>query len=201
MTLPHPMILKRTSRSPASLNSSDAHISEKQLPSTFAVDPPSNPYTVDTVSTISEPHPDPDPNKGFDTAQHIAKRHTATRHVKAWLPELLCLFGSIGLFIAIIVILAHYDNTPLSTLPLDLTINTIVALLATLCRATLIIAISEGLSQLKWNTFALKQRALRDLEVFDQASRGPWGSIRMVVATRGRYVQGGSNAQVSARSY
>jgi chorismate mutase len=38
------------------------------------------------------------------------------------------------------------------------------------------------LSQLKWTHFQSKPRKLKDLETFDDASRGPWGSIRLLFA-------------------
>ena len=38
------------------------------------------------------------------------------------------------------------------------------------------------LSQLKWTHFESKPRKLRDLETFDDASRGPWGSLRLLFA-------------------
>ncbi|KAF9772784.1 hypothetical protein IL306_009484 [Fusarium sp. DS 682] len=52
--------------------------------------------------------------------------------------------------------------------------------------ASMVIPVSEDLSQLKWNAFARSQRPLDDLKTFDQASRGPFGSLLLLSKTRGR---------------
>ena len=93
---------------------------------------------------------------------------------------------TIGLFVALVVVLVHYNNKRLPDWPLGLTLNTAVAALATAARSVIIIPVTEGISQLKWNWFVKKERPVRDLLTFDQASRGPWGSFRMMVAARGR---------------
>lgn len=92
---------------------------------------------------------------------------------------------SILLLVSIVIVLLFRDEKPLPDWPLGLTVNTVVALLATGCRATQVVPISEGIAQLKWNWLAKGQKPLMDLEVFNQASRGPWGSIRMVFTARG----------------
>ncbi|KAI0817888.1 hypothetical protein GGR55DRAFT_622433 [Xylaria sp. FL0064] len=39
---------------------------------------------------------------------------------------------------------------------------------------------SECISQLKWQWFSQQPRRLIDIEHFDAASRGPWGSLRFL---------------------
>lgn len=41
----------------------------------------------------------------------------------------------------------------------------------------MLLPVAEGLSQAKWLHFSAKPRALNDLEMFDRASRGPWGAF------------------------
>ncbi|KAH7317173.1 hypothetical protein B0I35DRAFT_512942 [Stachybotrys elegans] len=93
--------------------------------------------------------------------------------------------ASFLLFAAIITVLAWCNNKPLPDWPGSLTVNTVIALLATVCRAATVVPISEGISQMKWNWLASAKRPLKDLEILDQASRGPWGSLRMVVTVQG----------------
>jgi hypothetical protein len=107
-------------------------------------------------------------------------------HVWLWLPEFLWCITSLVLFGAIIAVLAWRDNKPLPDWYAGLTVNTVIALLATICRASTVVPISEGISQLKWNWLAQGTRPLRDLAVFDEASRGPWGSLRMVFKAKGQ---------------
>lgn len=104
----------------------------------------------------------------------------------SWAVEFFWCLVSIVLLAALAMILAIHNGKPLPRWPLGLTLNTVVALLATFCRASFVVAVTEGVSQLKWNWFAEKPRPLNDLEIFDQASRGPWGSIRSLFGSRWR---------------
>ena len=106
--------------------------------------------------------------------------------VRAWAPEIAwCLFAT-AILVFLGVLLGQYDDQQLPNWPLGLTLNTVAALLATICRSAMVIPIAEGISQLKWNWFVAGQRPIRDLYLFDQASRGPWGSLLLITKARGR---------------
>jgi hypothetical protein len=107
-------------------------------------------------------------------------------HVWAWIEELVWCLLIVVIFIVLVVVLSRYDNKHMPNWPMGLTLNTLVAFLATVCRAMTLVPIIEGVSQLKWNWFATKQRSLRELYLFDQASRGPLGALRLLPKTRGR---------------
>ncbi|GKT48240.1 uncharacterized protein ColSpa_08421 [Colletotrichum spaethianum] len=68
--------------------------------------------------------------------------------------------------------------------PLGLTLNTLIAFLATLARAAFVIPVSESISQLKWLWYR-DERPLKDFQDFDSASRGPWGSLQLLKTTKG----------------
>lgn len=109
--------------------------------------------------------------------------------VRDWAMEILWSVLGVVFLAIIVVLLAKFDGKPIDglSLPSGVTLNTVIAFLATICRTVSVIPIMEGISQLKWNWFASVQRPVKDLLVFDQASRGPWGSLRMIVTIRGRY--------------
>ncbi|KAI6778012.1 uncharacterized protein J7T54_007409 [Emericellopsis cladophorae] len=107
-------------------------------------------------------------------------------HFKAWAAEAGEILLAIGLFVALVIILDTYNGKRLPQWPLGLTLNTIVALLATLCRSIIILPVAEGISQFKWNWFVTGKRPIKDLLIFDQASRGPWGSLRLLFRLHGR---------------
>lgn len=115
-------------------------------------------------------------------------------HLKAWSPEAAWCLLTIGVFIGLVVVLAQHDGKKIPEWPLGLTLNTVVALLATMCRFMTFIPVSEGISQLKWNWFTAKTRPLKDLYSFDQASRGPWGAIILISRLRGRFISLGTMA-------
>uniref|UniRef100_A0A8H7N2X7 Uncharacterized protein n=1 Tax=Bionectria ochroleuca TaxID=29856 RepID=A0A8H7N2X7_BIOOC len=109
-------------------------------------------------------------------------------HLEAWAGEIIWSFLAVLLFLTLIIILTLYDGRPMPKWPMGLTLNTVIAILATISRAFTVIPITEGLSQLKWNWLALRKRPLRDLYIFDQASRGPWGSLILIPKMRGRFM-------------
>jgi hypothetical protein len=85
---------------------------------------------------------------------------------------------------AIIAILAILKDQPLEKWPTGLTIIAVVSKVAS---ATLLLPISEAIGQLKWSWFYGKSsRNIVDFEVFDQASRGAWGSLLLLCRTKGR---------------
>jgi hypothetical protein len=68
--------------------------------------------------------------------------------------------------------------------PLGLTIVTVLSKVAS---AALILPISEAIGQLKWSWFHGKEsKDALDFEIFDKASRGAWGSVLLLVRTKGK---------------
>lgn len=118
----------------------------------------------------------------------------ALYHLKAWSPEATWCLLTVGVFIGLVVLLAQHDGKKIPEWPLGLTLNTVVALLATMCRFMTFIPVTEGISQLKWNWFTSNTRPVKDLYAFDQASRGPWGSILLISRLRGRFISLGTMA-------
>jgi hypothetical protein len=105
-----------------------------------------------------------------------------------WWAEIAWLFLSIILVIVIAVVLNYFDGQSLPEWPEGVSVNTLLALLVGICRASFAWPVAEGISQLKWNWFAIKERRLADFEAFDEASRGPYGSLKLLQITKGRYV-------------
>lgn len=115
------------------------------------------------------------PPKRQDSGNWFAKRR---KHW--WLMELLSFLLSLLASVAIIIILHAYDNQPLSKLPHSIMLNSLLALFTTVAEVGLILPISEALSQSKWIWFKEDGRPLSEFEIFDQASRGPIGGIKLL---------------------
>jgi hypothetical protein len=71
--------------------------------------------------------------------------------------------------------------------PSGITLNTAVAGFSAIIKAALIMPVSEGISQLKFLWFR-RTRTLADLEDFDNASRGPWGSLLFMIQPKAQLV-------------
>ncbi|KAF6808051.1 hypothetical protein CMUS01_13976 [Colletotrichum musicola] len=117
-----------------------------------------------------------DPDRGF--TKHENARETPTWRI--WHLEALSSLLALSCLVAMAVILAIYQRKPLPEWPDVISINTLIAVFTAVFSASLILPIAEGLGQLKWTWFN-KPRSLADVKLFDDASRGPWGSILLVV--------------------
>lgn len=65
----------------------------------------------------------------------------------------LCIISvliSILALMAIIILLVIVDGKTLPKLPLSITVNTYISFCATIAKATMLFAVAESLSQLKW---------------------------------------------------
>ncbi|KAF2088718.1 hypothetical protein K490DRAFT_55353 [Saccharata proteae CBS 121410] len=101
-----------------------------------------------------------------------------------WLFELSSWVLSAIFLAVIIAVLATCDNKPLPEWPFSITLNTFLSVFASLMKACMVIPLTEGISQLKWLWFN-KAGKLKDIQTFDEASRGTWGSVKLLVSTRG----------------
>lgn len=88
---------------------------------------------------------------------------------------------SMGAFIGILVVLKDKEVP-------DWPLNLVLSLLSRTAAGALILPVSEALGQLKWSWFQKNSQKMWDFEVFDDASRGPWGSALLLIRTRGRCV-------------
>jgi hypothetical protein len=103
----------------------------------------------------------------------------------SWTVEIISFAIALLSLATIIGVLAHYNGESMPNWPSGMTLNTLIALLTAIANAALASPLQQGLSQLKWIIFKRESRPLTDMEVFDDASRGLWGSIKLLVMGRG----------------
>ena len=121
-----------------------------------------------------------------------------SRVLSPWAEEMAYSLISCALMITLVVILDIFDNRPLSdwqgavsvgSYSVNISLNFIVAVLGTISKSAVLVSIEAGLSQAKWIWFTLRKHSLLDYKRFDDASRGPLGSIKLLLAvTNIRYV-------------
>lgn len=99
--------------------------------------------------------------------------------VKAWFLSLLAIFASASSMAAIGTLLWHYDDKPIIDRN-GITLNVIVSAFSTLSKAALAHVLSECMGQAKWIWFSRQQQRLYDLNLLDEGSRGPLGSIKVL---------------------
>lgn len=103
-------------------------------------------------------------------------------HLRDWVWEIAAAVFSLTCVVAIIVVLRTHQEKSLASwhFVYDITLNTLVALLSTLSRTALIVPVASCISQLKWIHLVSSPHPLRELQIFDDASRGPWGSLELI---------------------
>lgn len=103
---------------------------------------------------------------------------------------ILAIGFSLSCFIAIIAVLSSFGGKQSPELSYGLRLNTIVSILATACKSSLLFLVAESIGQLKWVWFFqgredARKRPLHDIQSFDGASRGPLGSLMIIVGHKG----------------
>ncbi len=82
--------------------------------------------------------------------------------------------------------MAIYDNKDLPNWPNGITLNVYLAFFTSVAKVGLIVPIVEGLGQLRWNWFGRgAARKLTDFELFEQASRSAFGSLKLLLSFKG----------------
>lgn len=120
------------------------------------------------------------------STQHHEKRKRSTTDLDhlimdRWTLEVIGTTLSLCCLAAMIIVMIVAQSRPLSSWPSSITPNTLIAVFSTLSRSATILAISPALSQLKWLHYTRLARPLADIEVFDEASRGPFGATKFIV--------------------
>jgi hypothetical protein len=112
----------------------------------------------------------------------LAEYNASDNVFKRWLLEITCWTISASCMVAIVFIYVQIMDRPMSenALLIDLT-----NVLGKVSSAALIVPTSEALGQLKWNWFH-NSKVMWDFEIFDKASRGPWGALMLLFRTKGR---------------
>jgi hypothetical protein len=110
--------------------------------------------------------------------------------MKRWLLEVISWVFSAICMAAVIAVLIYLKDDPLKKWHLaestGLTLNAYISVLSKMAGAALILPVSEALGQLKWSWFQQNSKQMWDFEIFDNASRGPWGSVLLLIRTKGK---------------
>ncbi|RAR16508.1 hypothetical protein DDE83_000073 [Stemphylium lycopersici] len=109
----------------------------------------------------------------YNASQNVFKRWLF--EIASWLVSALCMGAIVGIYIRI-------SGQKMVESEQLLTLSNVLGKIAS---AALIVPTSEALGQLKWNWFH-ESNAMWDFDIFDKASRGPWGAALLLFRTKGR---------------
>lgn len=126
-----------------------------------------------------------------DTSPTTAKPPKPPSLLSWWFLEVLCCLLSLASLAAQFGVLARYNGKPQDSWPSQtFTLNALIATLSTICRTSLMCTVGSLLAQAKWNQFSSRRETdyfpLKDYALLDEASRGSWGSARLLYQFKGR---------------
>ncbi|CAI7581216.1 unnamed protein product [Penicillium manginii] len=106
------------------------------------------------------------------------KRHSGRKfdRVGSWTWEVGGCVLSIASIALLVVFLAHVDGEKYASWERSISPNTVVSVISTVAKASMLVSVSSCLSQLKWITFH-NPTPFYHMQVLDQASRGPVGAL------------------------
>ena len=99
-----------------------------------------------------------------------------------WLFDFICLVGGTASMTALVVLLRHFDQTPLKPWIWGITLNGTISVISFVWKACMSLLIANSIGQLKWHWFR-SRRQLADMKTFDEASRGGLAGFKLLVRT------------------
>ncbi|OTA93759.1 hypothetical protein M434DRAFT_72607 [Hypoxylon sp. CO27-5] len=136
----------------------------------------------------ASPPPVPLPQSGAEapllSTSSRPKHQVISTRGSNWNWELGALVLSFSALATLVAILIYIDSRPLDQWNSTLSLNTLVSGLGAVSRTSLGFVISSCLGQVKWNWFKKRPDNLIAFDRFDDASRGPWGSLWLIIWLR-----------------
>ncbi|KAI1264828.1 hypothetical protein F5Y18DRAFT_68359 [Xylariaceae sp. FL1019] len=121
------------------------------------------------------------------TAKPREETYFLDRFRTSWMFEIASEIFSAATLLALIILLTKLDGRPLSTWTIAVSPNAVIAVLSIATRASLVYALGQVISQLKWLHLLRKPDSLADLQHYDDASRGPLGAVRIFWTVRSSF--------------
>ena len=108
---------------------------------------------------------------------------TKRNPLRVWWLEILSTAFSLSCVVVNIAVLSAIDRAPYETFRIqnvDITPNTFISIVSTLSKSSFLLNVAQCISQMKWDFFRQGAHRVVDLQRFDDASRGPLGSLNFV---------------------
>ena len=100
--------------------------------------------------------------------------------IASWMLEMSAAALCVSCSIAIAIVLAVWSDHPVPQLSKGITVNAIVSILATMSKSAMLLVVASCMSQQKWIWFR-SRRPLAHIQLFEDASRGPLGSVSLLM--------------------
>ncbi|CAA9956480.1 DUF3176 domain containing protein [Pyrenophora teres f. maculata] len=154
--------------------------------------PPKPPSIRIQPPTFENEKTDPSANIAQRIEEKLWTYNSSGNVIERWLLEIVSWLISAVCMGAIIAVLVVLKDKPSSKWPftnIGITLNAFVSVLSRVAGAALLLPVAEALGQLKWSWFIRgDSKKMWDFEMFDNASRGPWGAFLLLIHTKGKTI-------------
>ncbi|KAL2141723.1 hypothetical protein VTI28DRAFT_2089 [Corynascus sepedonium] len=120
---------------------------------------------------------DASPTDNKDPLRHAPQPRRPDSTLWGWSWEILAMFTSFACTASVVAILAVMNGRELADWHFFLSISATVAIFGTALKSTAAFAVGGCVSQYKWLHFKSSPRKLTDLDLIEEAGRGPLGSL------------------------
>jgi hypothetical protein len=103
-----------------------------------------------------------------------------------WWWELLAMMLSLISAALLIPVLVRVDGLAVEDWPYAILPNTLLSILTNVTKTAMMVPVAACLSQMKWDHFHYRANPLDHLQLYDDASRGPWGSLMLLITGRAK---------------
>jgi len=100
-----------------------------------------------------------------------------------WKLEGLACLISISAMVLLLVGALNYQSSKLANWPYPVNVNSVVSWCVMISKTCMLFSVAECINQLKWRWFRSKN-SLAEMDNFDEASRGPWGALTLLLHIR-----------------
>lgn len=103
-----------------------------------------------------------------------------------WLLEIISWSFSAICLIVLALVLWKYDGDLVPNWTIGISIEAFISICSGFVKSTMLLPVAEAIGQLKWDFFreGVKRKSSCYFETLDAASRGPWGSLVLLVRSR-----------------
>jgi hypothetical protein len=105
-----------------------------------------------------------------------------------WRWEMVHALVATGAITGIFTLLHNNNGSPVTQWTLSISINTVLSILVTVIMVSTWTVLSRCLGQLKFSWYKRRGQPVYDIVRLDQASRGCWGSLRLIFSIHPVYV-------------
>ncbi|KAG8169811.1 hypothetical protein KVR01_000556 [Diaporthe batatas] len=114
-----------------------------------------------------------------------------------WWWELIAMLLSLVSAALLIPVLVKVDGLAVEDWPYAILPNTLLSILTNVTKTAMMVPIAACLSQMKWDHFYHRANPLDHLQLYDEASRGPYGSFMLIITGRAKVLSAWAFAVVT----